>query len=288
MRSIRDQLAREALAAALQLRTAKGHDLVQPMCIYDFAEQLGIEVRFADIPSLEGMYSNSPRPAIIIGAERPAGRRVYTCAHEIGHFHFGHGTRVDEIRPDERGTPSFVPEEFLAQTFAGFLLMPKLALLNAITSWKWNAAQLTAEQAYRVANLFGVTYSGLIHHMSSSVGILSPSHADKLLQSKPKDIRRGFAADPKRQLLLVDTQWKGRPVDLEVGDLVLVPADTIFEGQCLACIDRTAKGEVFEALRPGHGRFANDHRAWASFVRVSRHYYVGRSIYRHLEEADDE
>src|SRR6266850_654769 len=96
----RKELAREALAAALQLRTSKGRNLVDPICIYDFAEELQIELRFADIPSLEGMYSNAPRPAIIIGAERPAGRRVYTCGHEIGHHRFGHGTRVDEIRSD--------------------------------------------------------------------------------------------------------------------------------------------------------------------------------------------
>jgi len=251
MTSTRKQLAREALAAALKLRTSKGRNLVEPICIYDFAEELEIEVRFADISSLEGMYSNAPRPAIIIGSERPAGRRVYTCAHEVGHHHFGHGTRVDEIRSDGAAAAPFDPEAFIAQSFAGFLLMPKLAVCNAFAVRAWKPAQTTMEQVYRISNFFGVRYSGLIHHMANSLGILSGSTAEQLLKIKLKDIRGEFVSDPKRQLVLVDTFWKGRPIDLEVGDLLVAPADTMCEGRCLIHVERNAKGELFEACQPG-------------------------------------
>ncbi len=288
MTPTRKELAREALAAALQLRTSKGRDLIDPICIYDLAEELKIEVRFADIPSLEGMYSNAPRPAIIIGSERPAGRRVYTCGHEIGHHRFGHGTRVDELRPDDAGPPPFEPEEFLAQSFAGFLLMPKLAICNAFSIRGWKPAEATAEQIYRISNLFGVTYTGLIHHMANSLGLLSGSYAEKLVHIKLRDIRADFITDPKRQLVLVDKFWKARAVDLEVGDLVLAPHNVICEGRSLVQVERTAKGELLEAVQPGHGRFADPTSEWATFVRISRRFFVGRSIYRHLEEVADE
>ena len=47
------ELARKALAAALELRQKNCKNLVDPICIYDLAEDLNIEVRFAGIPSLE-------------------------------------------------------------------------------------------------------------------------------------------------------------------------------------------------------------------------------------------
>jgi len=36
------------------------------------AETLGCEVRFMSLPSLEGLYSPTPRPVIVLGSERPA------------------------------------------------------------------------------------------------------------------------------------------------------------------------------------------------------------------------
>src|SRR5258708_4172699 len=103
--STRKDLAREALTAALEIRKNKIKNLVDPICVYDLAEELKIEVRFADIPSLEGMYSSAPRPAIILGSERPAGRRVYTCGHELAHHVFGPGTRVEQLRPAGMESP---------------------------------------------------------------------------------------------------------------------------------------------------------------------------------------
>ncbi len=286
--SDRKLLARQALGAALQLRTSKGKTLVDPICIYDLAESLGVEVRFADIPSLEGMYSGPPQPAIILGAERPAGRRTYTCAHELAHHYFGHGTRVDELRSDDAGPASFRPEEFLAQAFAGFLLMPKLAVYNAFAVRNWKPALATPEQIYRISNLFGVTYSGLIQHMTRGLQIITETAADQLLTMRLPSIRAQFIADPKRQLVLVDESWQGRPIDLEVGDIVHAPTGVECEGGCLVHLEDNVSGRLFEVARPGHGRLMNPLTGWASFVRVSRHFFVGRSIFRHLEEVEDE
>jgi Zn-dependent peptidase ImmA (M78 family) len=284
----RKQLARESLNAALQLRAKMGKDLIGPICIYDVAEEAKLEVRFADIPSLEGMYSNFPKPAIVVGSERPVGRRVYTCAHELGHHVFGHGTRIDELRPEDEAAAPFEPEEFLAQTFAGFLLMPKLAVCNAFAERGWKPIQCNEEQAYRIANLFGVTYTGLLHHMSVSLGLIPRESAQHLMQTKLKEIRRKFISEEKRSLILVDTFWKGRPIDLEVEDLVIVPPGSSFEGSCLRGVGEQKSGKILEAVAPGHGRFTESSSGWASFVRVSRRNYAGRSIYRHLEEVNDE
>ena len=117
----------------LTLKAAKHAQIVRNRCKIrqgaaidpiSVAETCGCEVRFMALSSLEGIYSPAPKPVIVLGSERPAGRRAYTCAHEIGHNEFEHGTRIDEYVNDH--TPANNdPDEFLANIFAAFLLMPK-------------------------------------------------------------------------------------------------------------------------------------------------------------------
>ena len=87
---------------------------------------------------------------------------------------------------------------------------------------------------------------------------------------------------------MVDTFWRARAIDLEVGDFILTPADAIGEGSCLTKVEQTDKGGLYEAVQPGRGRLSESATDWASFVRVSRQSYVGRSIYRHFEEEANE
>ena len=77
------------MAEALRVRTRAGLGLEEAVCVYDLAEHLGIEVRFTDIPSMEGMYYLASEPSIILSSLRPPGRRVFTCAHELGHHSNG-------------------------------------------------------------------------------------------------------------------------------------------------------------------------------------------------------
>jgi Zn-dependent peptidase ImmA (M78 family) len=286
MNPIRKELARKALVAALELRTKRGKSITSPLCVYDLAEEMNIELRFADIPSLEGMYSNAPRPAIIIGSERPAGRRVYTCAHELGHHQFGHGTRVDELVPEGEDQRPFEPEEFLAQAFAGILLMPKLAVCHAFAARQWKIPHASPEQFYRIANIFGVTYGALVNHMNHALGLLGQDQADRLRKITPAKIRAELISDPKRQLTVVDHLWEGRAIDVEIGDVVIGPPSVKLDGKGLQHLETRPDSELFEATAPGCCRLVCEHLTWASFVRISRKFYVGRGIYRHFEEVE--
>ena len=120
----RKRMVQGAFAAALKMRKNAGYRLDEAICVYDLAERLGIEVRFTDIPSMEGMLYCNPDPVIILSSLRPMGRRSFTCAHELGHFNYGHGTVVDDLVGKSHKT-SFDSKEFIADCFAGALLMPK-------------------------------------------------------------------------------------------------------------------------------------------------------------------
>ena len=143
----------------------------------------------------------------------------------------------------------------MAQTFAGFLLMPKLAVCNAFKVRGWNPAQSSPEQIYRISNLFGVTYTALIQHMAI-MELMTRQQSEKLANIPLKDIRSAFISDPKRQLVMVDTFWRARAIDLEVGDFILKeknkfnPSDIQKKGfnDLVSYVDKTSEKKLIKGL----------------------------------------
>jgi hypothetical protein len=273
-----------AMSTAVRLRRDSGVGTISAICIYDFVESHEIETRFCDLPSLEGMYSASPGPLILLSSERPEGRRTFTCAHEFGHHVFGHGMRVDT---EGVGLYSDNDEEFLVDCFAGFLLMPNVSIRHAYICRGWNLSAPSAIQVFTIASYFGVGYSTLIHHMTNGLGLLDRTAAQGLLGVQPKDIRRQLTGRIDSNLVVVDNHWNDRPIDVQVGDVVHLPMNAEIEGSCAYLLSTLSTGRLFEARAQGIGRFYIDKPRWSAFVRVSRRNYTGRSRYRFLEEGED-
>ena len=275
------------MLAALRTRQAVGFGLDHAVCIYDLAGKLGVEVRFVDLPSMEGMYSPAPSPTIIISSLRPPGRRAFTCAHELGHHRWGDGEEIDELL-EQWDRPRFDAKEFKADCFAGTLLMPKMAVSKAFAVRGWRLEESSPAQVYLVAGYFGVGYTTLIHHLRSALQILPKERAQALLRVRPRNAQSLLLGlQMPHRVVEVDAHWIGRAVDVEVEDLIFVRSEAKSEGTCIEPSLDVENGRFFRAARPGIGRLEIS-TAWSAFVRVSRREYVGRSMYRHLEEADDE
>ena len=269
------------------MRGSAGLTLYEAICVYDLAERLGIEVRFTDIPSMEGMYCRESGPAVVLSSLRPSGRRAFTCAHELGHHNNGDGTTIDQLVEQQHRT-GFDAKEFAADCFAGALLMPRMAVQRAFTLRGWDIQKCTSGQVHAVSNYFGVGYSTLIHHMRSGLRLLPDAHAAPLLKVRPRKAQaQALGWESQDTVWIVDSHWTGRAVDVEVGDLVLVQAQPAFEGHCMEQVQDMRDGRLFRACRPGIGKFC-DNNGWSAFARVSRRAFVGRSIFRHLEEEDEE
>ena len=285
--SNRRAIARQAMAAALRTRLSLGYGLDHAVCVYDLAEKLGVEVRFLDLPSMEGMYSSASVPTIIVSSLRPSGRRAFTCAHELGHHNRGDGVEIDEL-VEEWDKPSFDPKEFAADCFAGALLMPKMAVSRAFAIRGWTIEECTPEQVFMVSGYFGVGYATLIHHLRSALQVLPDTRAQALLKVSPRKAQSLLLGrQPPDTLVAVDTYWTGRAVDVEVGDLVFVQGEAESDGTCIQPSVDVEQGRLFRAAQPGVGRLVAG-TAWSAFVRVSRRDYVGRALYRHWEEAGNE
>jgi hypothetical protein len=240
---------------------------------------------------MEGMYMNWSEPTIILSTLRPAGRRAYTCAHEIGHHVFGHGAHVDEELNNDKGISieQLEADEYLVECFAGFLLMPKVAVCHGFAKRGWNISECTPEQAYIVAGWLGVGYTTLVRHMSHSLKSLPSRHGERLMKVPLRKIRRSILnQECKEQLVVVGQEWFGRPIDIEVGDLILFGHEVAVEGSCVEAAGGGTVGQLFRGVAPGIGRCYSPKSEWAEFVRVSRKEYVGHWRYRHLEEPIDE
>ncbi|MFO0617211.1 MAG: ImmA/IrrE family metallo-endopeptidase [Polyangiaceae bacterium] len=276
----RRALAQTATVAALRVRRELDRQLEYATCPFDLARALGLDVRFVAAPSLEGLYIPA-KSTIVVGSLRPRGRRSFTCAHEIGHHVFRHGFRVDEVDAAE-----YDDAEFVANRFAAALLMPKLAVDRAFAVRGTSAATCTAQALYSVAGYLGVGYTTLLGHLEYTLRLVSTAHA-KALRVPLERVRKtilGFV--PPKGLFIVEEHWIGRSVDVDVGDMVILPKGTLVDADILKQLGSHAQGLLLQAVRPGCATARSS--SWKGSLRVGRAGYEGRAQYRYLGEEDDD
>lgn len=287
----RKDLALDALGQALRLRREMGIKSQAPAPVFDVIERLGIKLSFMPIPSLEGVYQGQPNPVILVSSDRPPGRQAYTGAHELGHHVYGHGVAVGVAGDDAGQEPpeSAGPEEYLANRFAGFFLMPKTAVKHGFRARGWEPRDCTPPQVYTVAGWLGVGYTALVHHMRGSLRMLTYPQSARLLKATPRDIRaRILGRKVRENLFVVGEKWTDRAVDVQVGDLILLPSGTHHEAKNLRVVEETEAAVLLTATAPGIGRVYRPEWGLAVFVRASRRNYAGLGPYRHWEDPDYE
>lgn len=284
----RRALASQAMKAAIAARLKGRLNQQSPICIYGLCETLGVTVRFNDI-SMEGIYEKGYRPRIHLSAKRPLARRAYNCAHELGHHVFGHGFSIDELKEGARDSSWDDPREFLADTFAGFLLMPIIGLRQAFALRGLNPATASATQMYIIACDFGVGYSTLLTHLWAGVGLISFARAAALRKVPLKRISAEILGDVILNHLVVTDRHRLSPVlDVEVGTHILLPAGAEATGKNLGWERDTPTGRLFRAKSQGIVQAITPDGAWATFVRIAPKEYVGLAQYRHLEDDSDD
>ena len=282
------ELARKAYTAAIQERKRAGVGLTSAICVFDLIHKAGVEIRFKNLSSMEGLYYNNGKPLILISSCRPRGRVAFNCTHEYAHHIFDHGDRIDEA-VDSISESKWEPEEFLADCFAGFFLMPKIAVSKAFAVRGWNVDECTPEQAFIVSGYMGVGYKTLLTHMYYSLKVISHGHFNQLDSLSPKLLKNRLTSfDHTEEVVLLDKHWEAKSVDLCVGDILIVPPETIIEESCMEFVTTGPNGLIYKAIAQGIDRAQNELDNWASYIRVSRLHFEGLVQYRHFPEVDHE
>lgn len=286
----RKDLARQAIAEAMKLRMRLKYGLQHPINIFDACERSGVSVLFQDIPSMEGLYmpEASPRPVVIVSSLRPFGRQAMTCGHELGHHIFKHGKQWDELLDERSQARRFEPEEFLADLFSASLQMPKVAVAHAFSVRQLDAKSCSVEDIFMLSGFFGVSFGAFVTHLETTLDLIGMKRAATLSAHRPKDIRAQVLGDACPQnLMIVDSHWMDRAVDVEVGDTILLPVDASIEGASVVIEKNDSIRAEATATRPGISRAVTD-SGWSVFIRVMRKNYVGRAPFRFDEEVDDD
>jgi Zn-dependent peptidase ImmA (M78 family) len=280
-------LVMEGMQASITARIEAGIDLKSPTCIYSLCEALRVTVRFNDI-NMEGMYDRGPKPRIHVSALRPLARRNFTCAHELGHHIFGHGSTIDELRDDLTTNAKRPPNEVLADAFAAFILMPTLGLREAFVRRGLDPNTASASDIYAIACNFGVGQATLVTHLNS-IGMITFDKRAALGKITPKMIRTDLLGENVSEPLTVaDQHWNSPTLDAEEGALLLLPAGVVADTTILMPERDLTIGKLFRTVKPGITRVVIPGTSWATYVRVARRQYVGLARYRHLEDSIDD
>lgn len=286
----RTTLARQANEMALEVRERARLDFRSPLNIYDLCERLEVKVQFVDITSMEGVIVRRGRPTIMLSALRPAPRKVFTCAHELGHLVFGHRAPIDQVG-DRTSVGWSDPNEFLVDTFSGLLLMPQRAVTRAFVMRGWNYATAGPNEYYTVACSFSVGYDTLVTHVFRGLRLVDSGRAAALERASVPAIRKSvLGCGTKDPLVVVDRSYLLPTVDAEVGTLLLFPPGAQVESRSgvLEVVGGLAGGSLLKAARPGLIRVHVPGEDWAVIARVCRFQYVGLSHFRHLEDEGDD
>ena len=284
----RKALVMRGMQASINARRKAGIDLKSPACIYGLCESFGVTVRFNDI-NMEGMYDRVPKPRIHVSVLRPIGRRNFTCAHELGHHLFGHGSTIDELQDDRAKISAEHPDEILADAFAAFTLMPTLGLREAFARRGLDPNTASATELYAIACNFGVGQSTLVNHLAYGICTMNPAQRAAIGKITPKMIRtQVLDEEATEQLVIADKHWSAPTLDAEVGSLILLPS-AVFVDTAVLVPERDLRcGRLFRVVRSGISRAAVPGTPWATYVRAAPKQYVGLARYRHLEEVSDD
>lgn len=277
-------LIREGMSAAATARDQLDIDPFGPVDPYLAADKLGVKVVFLN-NSMEGFYFKQGSGRILLSSLRPVPRRAFTCAHELGHHWFGHGSTMDELQDDERPDAS-KPEEVLANAFAAFFLMPSVGLRGAFARRGWALATASPEQIYVVACQFGVGYVTLINHLCYTLREISIQRRTELQRRTPQQIRRQLLNDDYPSLVVVDEHNEADTFDVEKGAAVLLPRDSDVAGVALALVHSLAQFDLYRASRRGVATVSGPARTFD--VRVMPTEYVGSATNRFLEDPDEQ
>ena len=281
-------LVLQGMQASITARTKAGLDLQSPACIYGLCEAHHVTVRFNDI-NMEGMYDRQPKARIHVSALRPLARRAFTCAHELGHHVFGHGSTIDELRDDHAQNADRPSNEVLADSFAAFVLMPTLGLREAFVKRSLDPNKASALDMYAIACNFGVGQATLVNHLAYGIDMISSVQRAQLGRITPKMIRTELLGQVVSEpLTIADLYWNSPTLDMEQGSFLTLPSGVVVDTEMLMPERDLAGSRLFRAMKVGITRVVIPGSSWATYVRIGRRQYIGLARFRHLEETADE
>ena len=266
-----DREINTALRSAYETRRTLGYNLREPVNAFEIGSRLGIDIRFLDCPTLEGMYLREGPSRIFLPnrSHRPRGRLSFTCAHEIGHHQLGHGTTADRYFADGSDANDRNPEEQCADIFAAHLLMPRQAIIESFRKRGFDVSSPSAYDCFQISQELSVGLTSMANQLSAGLGLVGYDTARRIKKSQPKAIRQSiWSPSASSDLFVIDQDWSASTVDIGIGDYIAVSGQFDQSGFQLDGSSNKTQTEVYVATKRGSFKLQTNH-GQAIEVRVS-------------------
>ncbi|HAT8752896.1 TPA: ImmA/IrrE family metallo-endopeptidase [Legionella pneumophila] len=134
-----------------------------PVDLNKVAKRCGLKIKFVTFKqdNVDGAFSRK-KNEIYVNSSAPLSRKLFTIAHELGHY-FLHSDIEQDIflRSDRISSTGDKEKEQAANWFAAALLMPKKAFLDY---WEW------CSDLDIISEMFGVSYSAA-YYRAKNLGL---------------------------------------------------------------------------------------------------------------------
>jgi len=281
------KLGRKAASAANSTRLSLNYDLVEPVSAYEICADLDMIVRFVDV-NMEGLYEAGPPPRIFLSSERPLSRRHFTCAHELGHHVFNHGSRIDELQASSRAGSPKPADETLVDMFAGHLLMPTIGLNRSINRRKLNASDLNPIDVLHISSEYGVGYETLLTHLSFGMRFLPLKKRARLIKegiSVRKNMKKYLGTSSS---IFIDGKSFCHSITMEVQQILLSDKKIQYDSKYIQFVNQTIWGLRYDIIQSGTTYVTIDGNCSDIQLNIAPHKFNGLAKYRFLEEIHDE
>ncbi len=283
------QIYKKGIMTADDIRAELELNMFQPVNIFDACIRLGVSVRFVDI-NMEGVYINQPggvNSTILLSNRRPLPRRCFTCAHELGHHIFKHGSKIDALsNEDHKGSNEM--EEYLVDSFAGALLMPIAGIQAEFKKRNWVISEASPIDFYTISCVFGTGYQTLVMNCKMN-RLLNETKTFELLKFTPAKILKSIFTPSinTSYFKIIDRHSQLSLIDLEVSNYLILPPDIKIDGDHLKKYKESNIGTCYLAVKPGIVRAATTDSSSSYFIRIQNFQYIGLAENRHLETLID-
>jgi hypothetical protein len=230
--------------AATKAHSRLGVDVREyPVNVSRAIDAAGLSLIRRPLPRLFGVYveANGNR-GVMVNANLTRATRRHTEGHELGHHVFGHrpdparecgidGTTASATAGGPQGPVGAQGQvEMTAEAFAAWFLMPRRAVMAALTDFGVDAVTSSAE-VYRLSLLLGTTYRATCRHLVN-IRFASRDDADQWARTQPGRLKKALAAevgmtlDSTFDMDVWDLRTaSGARVEASVGDLLVLPTD---------------------------------------------------------------
>lgn len=231
-----------------------------PVPVADAIEAAGVPLMWRPMSQLFGVYLHVDDQCGILVNEglTRAGRR-HTAAHELGHHRFAHHPDPGSPCAVDVGEPAqpqhrWTPDEQAAESFAGWFLMPRKAVLAALACLGLDRPD-SAAAVYQLSLLLGTTYRATVRHLVS-LRLADPRAAQGWASQSPAALKRRLLIGPQTSTRDVDVWNVQNPRipaarHLSPGDRVVVPRHLLLDTGGLPSADNGADSVVVTGSEPG-------------------------------------